>query len=113
MICQANLLACPHYGVADQRVRDRLRRSWRHLDFCQFEALLHAEVPRVACTGYGKTTQASVPWAREGSGFTTIFEALGLALCREPRVQQVARLLCGGALSTTSSTRMLGTTWAR
>jgi transposase len=41
-----------------------------HLDFFQYEAWLHAEVPRIACTACGKTTQMDVPWAREGSGFT-------------------------------------------
>ncbi len=80
--CLAKLLACPHCGVADQRIHDRLRCSWRHLDFFQFEAWLHAQVPRVACTGCGKASQAGVPWAREGSGGTALFEALALALCR-------------------------------
>ena len=81
--CNARTLACPHCGVSDQRIHDRQRRSWRHLDFFQFEAWLHADVPRVACSGCGKTTQVGVPWAREGSGFTELFEALSLPLCRE------------------------------
>lgn len=34
-----------------------------------------------------------VPWAREGSGFTALFEALALALCKELPVLQAARLL--------------------
>ena len=42
--CSAKALACPHCGAADQRIHDRLRRSWRHLDFFQFEAWLHAGV---------------------------------------------------------------------
>ena len=91
--CQSLVLACPHCGAADQRVHDRLRRSWRHLDFFQFEAWLHADVPRVACAGCGKTSQVGVPWAREGSGFTALFEALALALCRELPVKQAAALL--------------------
>jgi len=91
--CSAKRLSCPHCGAAEQPVHDRLRRSWRHLDFFQFEAWLHADVPRVACTGCGKTSQASVPWAREGSGFTALFEALALALCKELPVLQAARLL--------------------
>ena len=91
--CSAKKLACPHCGAVEQRIHDRLRRSWRHLDFFQFEAWLHADVPRVACTGCGKTTQAGVPWAREGSGFTALFEALALALCRELPVAQAAALL--------------------
>jgi transposase len=66
---------------------------WRHLDFFQFEAWLHADVPRVACGGCGKTTQLGVPWARPGSGFTAAFEALALALCRELPVRQAGALL--------------------
>lgn len=81
---------CPACGAQHQRIHDRTRRSWRHLDFFQFEAWLHAPVPRVQCSRCGKTTQLPVPWAREGSGFTLLFEALGLSLCRELPVRQAA-----------------------
>lgn len=91
--CGDALLACPACGAAAQRIHDRLARSWRHLDFFQFEAWLHCDVPRVACGGCGKTTQVPVPWARPGSGFTAAFEALALALCRELPVRQAAALL--------------------
>jgi transposase len=91
--CCGALLNCPACGAASQPVYDRLRRSWRHLDFFQFEAWLHADVLRVACGGCGKATQLSVPWARPGSGFTAAFEALALALCRELPVRQTAALL--------------------
>lgn len=91
--CPGAALACPVCGAASQPVHDRLRRSWRHLDFFQFEAWLHCDVPRIACATCGKTTQAPVPWARPGSGFTAAFEALALALCRELPVRQAANLL--------------------
>jgi transposase len=91
--CQAKRLACPACGSATQPVHDRLRRSWRHLDFFQFEAWLHCEVPRVACGACGKTAQAAVPWARPGSGFTAAFEALALTLCLDLPVRQAAALL--------------------
>ena len=91
--CSAKRLACPQCGAAEQRVHDRRRKSWRHLDFFQFEAWLNADVPRVACSACGKTSQVGVPWAREGSGFTALFEALALALCRELPVRQAAVLL--------------------
>ena len=91
--CQAKTLACPACGAATQPVHDRLQRSWRHLDFFQFEAWLHCDVPRVACSGCGKTTQVGVPWARPGSGFTAAFEALALTLCRDLPVRQAAALL--------------------
>ena len=91
--CNAKLLDCPQCNAPAQRIHDRLRRSWRHLDFFQFEAYLHAKVPRVACTACGKTSQTGVPWAREGSGFTALFEALALALCQDLPVRQAAALL--------------------
>ena len=91
--CPAKALSCPHCGAADQRIHDRLRRAWRHLDFFQFEAWLHADVPRVACAGCARTSQVGVPWAREGSGLTALFEALALALRRELPVKQAAALL--------------------
>lgn len=68
--CEAKALACPACGMVTQPAHDRLRRSWRHLDFFQFEAWLHCDVPRVACSGCGETTQVGVPWARPGSRFT-------------------------------------------
>jgi transposase len=91
--CKQALLACPSCGVAAQKVHDRMSRSWRHLDFFQYEAWLHAQVPRVGCTACGKTTQLGVPWAREGSGFTLLFEALALTMCKDLPVRQAARAM--------------------
>jgi transposase len=91
--CQAKAMACPACGLVAQPMHDRLHRSWRHLDFFQFEARRHCEVPRVACSGCGKTTQVGVPWARTGSGFTGAFEALALTLCLDLPVSQAAALL--------------------
>lgn len=91
--CAAKRLACPVCGAAEQGIHDRVERSWRHLDFFQYEAWLHADVPRVKCGACGKVSQMAVPWAREGSGFTLLFEALGLSLCRELPVAQAAALL--------------------
>lgn len=93
LTCDAQRLACSACGLSDQGIHDRQRREWRHLDFFQYEAWFHAEVPRVACSGCGKTTQMQVPWAREGSGFTALFEALALSLCQELPVRQAAALL--------------------
>ena len=91
--CGTKRLACPACGAPDQGIHDRTPKSWRHLDFFQFEAWLHADVPRVACTACAKTTLLEVPWARPGSGFTLLFEALALSLCQELPVAQAADLL--------------------
>jgi transposase len=89
----AQRLECPACGAADQPIHDRLQRSWRHLNFFQYQALLQARVPRVACTVCEKTSQVSVPWAREGSGFTQTLEAFVVALCEQMPVLAVAQLL--------------------
>ena len=91
--CTAKVLSCPHCGVVEQGIHDRVHKSWRHLDFFQFEAWLHADVPRVSCASCGKTSMVAVPWARQGSGFTLLFEALALSLCRELPVAHAARQL--------------------
>lgn len=93
VVCDAKQLPCPACGVEGQGIHDRVRRDWRHLDFFQYEAWLHAEVPRVDCDACGKTTTVAVPWARPGSGFTLLFEALALSLCQSMPVAQAAALL--------------------
>jgi transposase len=84
---------CPHCGAEHQDVHDTLERTWRHLNFFQYQAHLHAKVPRVRCEACGKTSQVPVPWAREGSGFTLLMEALLVSLCQAMPVRQVAQLL--------------------
>lgn len=56
LTCDAKRLACPVCGLANQGIHDRQKRQWRHLDFFQYEAWFHAVVPRIACSGCGKTT---------------------------------------------------------
>lgn len=90
LTCDAKYLPCPLCHKSDQSIHDRLERHWRHLDFFQYEAWLHADVPRIHCDGCGKTTQMEVSWAHEGSGFTLLFEALALSLCQDLPVRQAA-----------------------
>lgn len=54
--CEGASLSCLACGAAAQPLHDRLRRSWRHLHFFQFEAWLHCDVPRIACASCGNTT---------------------------------------------------------
>ena len=64
--CRLPLLACPACGAAGEKVHDRLTRSWRHLDFFQYEAWLHAEVPRVGCTAWTASTSMAGVLPHEG-----------------------------------------------
>lgn len=70
-------------------VHDTVDRSWRHLNFWQYPTYLHARVPRVIGPD-GKVRQVEVPWARPGSGFTALFEALAITMCRHMPVRRVA-----------------------
>jgi transposase len=82
---------CPECGEAS-KVHDTEEKSWRHLDFFQHSAYLTARVPRCRCDQHG-VKQVQVPWARPGSGFTLLFEALLMALMREMPVNAVARIV--------------------
>jgi transposase len=84
--------ACPACDAADCPVHDTDTQSWRHLNFFQHQAYLHARVPRVRCPKCG-VRKASVPWARPGSGFTLLFEALTMALVCAMPVAAAARLV--------------------
>lgn len=84
---------CPHCGAEHQPVHDTQERKWRHLNFFQYQAYIRARVPRVRCGSCGKTAQVAVPWARSGSGFTLLMEALLVTLCQAMPVHQVAQLL--------------------
>lgn len=73
-----------------EKVHDRKTREWRHLDFFQHKAFIHADVPRIIQSD-NSVKQAKVPWAREGSGFTLLFEILILELVKNMPVAAVAR----------------------
>jgi transposase len=83
---------CPGCGKADCPVHDTVMQEWRHLDFFQHQAFLHARVARIACPGCG-VKQIAVPWARTGSGFTLLFEALVMTLVTAMPVRAAARLV--------------------
>ena len=82
---------CPHCREADCPVHDTAMQTWRHLDFFQHQAFLHARTPRITCPDCG-VKQIAVPWARAGSGFTLLFEALAMTLMTAMPVAAAARL---------------------
>ena len=82
--------ACPCCEATGCPVHDTEQKSWRHLSFFQHEAYLNARVPRIRCEVCG-VKRVNVPWAREGSGFTLLFEAMLMPLLRSTPVAEVAR----------------------
>ena len=83
---------CPECNTEGCKVYDTEKKSWRHLNFFQYEAYLHARVPRVDCRKCG-VKLVQVPWARPGSGFTLLFEAIVMALAREMPIRAMSKIL--------------------
>jgi len=84
---------CSNCGSANNPVHDVLNgdRTWRHLNFFQYQTIIHARLPRVACKSCGKIHTIHVPWARPSAGFSWNFEAYALSLMKEMPVAAVAR----------------------
>ncbi len=56
---------CPECGAEGCPVHDTEDKQWRHLNFFQHEAYLHARVPRARCDRC-RVRLVGVPWARKG-----------------------------------------------
>ena len=77
----------PYQGKAfDTQVK-----TWRHLNFFQYRAYLHARVPRIKGPDGKGIHLVEVPWARSSSGFTLLFEAVVMELSKHMAVAQVAK----------------------
>lgn len=72
----------------DYPAYDTEEKTWRHLNFFQHECYLHVRVPRVK-TLDGRIVNVLPPFAGKMLGFTLLFEALLLQLCRHMPVCQV------------------------
>jgi transposase len=83
--------SCPECG-RPCKAHDFKEFTWRHLNFFQHHCLITARVPRTDCPEHG-VKRASVPWARDGSGFTLLFEQAAMSLVREMPVLAAARFI--------------------
>ena len=61
--------------------RSTTGKTWRNLNFFQYQCYLHAWIPRVDI-GDGKVRQVQSPWEGHAAGFTLLLEALMLELVR-------------------------------
>lgn len=76
----------------EYKVKDTLKKTWRHLNFFEHECKLHCRTPRIDL-GKNKTELISPPWAGINSGFTLLFEALILELCAHMPVHSVCQII--------------------
>jgi transposase len=73
---QANWL-CPECGKPCPVYDHSPERTWRHLDTCQYQTVLHASAPRTNCAEHGVRV-VRLPWAEPGGHFTVLFERLAI-----------------------------------
>jgi transposase len=85
------LFACALCGKLC-KAHDFAEVTWRHLNFFQHHCYVTAKVPRTDCPEDG-ILRIKVPWAREGSRFTLLFEQAALVLVREMPVLAAARII--------------------
>lgn len=71
---------------------DTVTKRYRHLNFFQHECHLEVRVPRVRLPD-GGIRQVEPEWAGRLAGFTLLFEALIMAMCREMTFAAVSRLV--------------------
>jgi transposase len=83
---------CPECGRPCALHDHQPERTWRHLDTCQYQTMLHAAVPRTGCSEHGVRT-ARVPWAEPHSRFTLLFERLAIDWLRAASQKAVAERL--------------------
>ena len=74
------------------KVKDTKNKAWRHLNFFQHECWLHCRTPRLDL-GDDKTEFVSPPWDGVCNGFTLLFEALVIELCRHMPVHCVRGII--------------------
>ena len=71
---------------------DTTEKTWRHLNFFQYQCFLHVCIPRVDLGG-GKVRQVQAPWEGHAAGFTLLFEAFILELVKVMPVHKVCQLM--------------------
>jgi len=66
--------------------------KWRHLDTCQFQTQVIADVPQISCPVHECLT-IQVPWAEGNSRYTALFEAHVIQWLMEASIHAVSRQL--------------------
>ena len=76
----------------EYKAYDTVEKTWRHLNFFEHECYLIVRTPRIKPDG-GGIKLIMPPWSGVMSGFTMLFEALIMQMCRHTPVSQVGKIL--------------------
>ncbi|MEX2104073.1 MAG: ISL3 family transposase, partial [Bacilli bacterium] len=82
-----------YYATNLVTVKSGMQGTWRHLDFFQYQTILHARFPRILCHSCKKILTVQVDWARPQAAFTWFFDSYVMSLMKEMPVNAVARLV--------------------
>lgn len=88
---RGSIFKCPKCKK-EVKAYDTTEKTWRHLNFFQYECYLVVRVPRIDCKEDG-ILQVEVPWARDAADFTCLFESFAMTLCREMPVNKVSQII--------------------
>jgi transposase len=83
---------CPECGAPCKLYDHQPERSWRHLDTCQYQTILHAKPPRIECSEHGVRV-IKLAWAEPASRFTALFERLAIDWLKAASQSAVAEQL--------------------
>ncbi len=92
-------MSCPECGDFLSLHDHTKERSWRHLDTCQLQTIVHASIPRVNCATHG-VLQVQVPWAEPHARFTILFERFAIDVlqrCNQTKAAEILGLSFDGA----------------
>ena len=74
------------------KVHDTIQKNYRHLNFFEHECRIHCRVPGIK-TDDNKVILIKPPFAGLNPGFTLLFEALLIEMCRNMPVNAVSKLI--------------------
>jgi transposase len=78
--------------ISHHKAYDTVLKTWRHLNFFEHTCYLHVKTPRIQ-PDQGGTKLILPPWSGVVAGFTLLFEAFALQLCRSMPIHQAAKIL--------------------
>lgn len=90
---KGSLFECPECGNLAPVYDHTPERKWRHLNFFQYEAYLHAKLPWIHCSNCRKIKTIKSNWARKRSGCSIYFEAFVILLMKAMPVKKVVDLV--------------------
>ncbi len=78
--------------TTQHKAYDTVEKEWRHLNFFEHECYLSARVPRIK-TADDEIHIVMPAWSGLQNGFTLLFEALIIQLCKSMPVHQVSQMI--------------------